>query len=253
MFQIAKAGSSDDQGVVVSEIRPDIEGVRHSKQVSSIKNKIDISLEYEGSKGFLITLQKSELEIRTTIIPTENGELAFMTASDGRIEASFFFNDESKIPQTEFDAPEEVSGTLTGRTDSTVFTRKITGREIKNIKRSINDVSGKIYGVTGTHTLGYKVWVPDESEEVVWEYTLDSEFEVNQRTTVGTASSSSAANGICDAAGFFCYLCVSSSYVCWGCLALCASGIGTLGCVICLVHTCGVQASDCYVCIDCLT
>lgn len=262
----AEARSEKDQACNVSEINPDVESIKSSQKVASILDEVNISAEYDKSVGYLVEICKGNpetatesrvnrvdstdrLTIEATITPTAEGELTYMSSSDGRTEALLSFENSSKIPRERFDAPANVGGTLVGHSDSTEYVREASNREISRIRAEIESPPGKVLAFTGQEIDGYQVITPDDEEGAVWKYDVNSNFAIENQSNLTSDVQSS---DICDAAGWFCVLCVQGAAICGACASLCFSGVGALACAICLVHTCGITAADCITCVDCL-
>lgn len=247
-----QAGGKPTDGPTVTETAPKFDEMIDAAEVRSLLDELDLDPQRDEAEGFRVSVNETEIDVTT--VPTRHGELVYMHADDGTTDATLFFDASSKYPRTHYDAPPGVTGSLVGRRDGTVYVREASRAERRKLAKTVGADPSKIVAYTGSHLNGYEVVVPNEQTETLRKYAVqghahkatEAELSVVESGEVGT-------QGVCDAAGLFCYLCVTGAPICGACASLCLSGVGSLACVICLVHTCGITASDCYTCIDCLT
>jgi hypothetical protein len=244
---------TDRKGAAIQSSKPDIHGLKKSQEIKSIQDTAPFNIAAKDAVGYSITLEELGLQIDATVAETSHGEIAYLSDSQGRKEAIHII-DEVEIQNKKLDFG-STGGAIVGHKNSAEFIRPLTNRERLTIAKEIDAPPGKVKGLKGSHVDGYDVFVTEKQQRDVIKYELTHDFNVRQQKRLGDQDVGSFAqtNDTCDGVAVFCYLCVTSADVCWLCGGLCATGVGALACVLCLIHTCGVALPDCYTCADCLT
>lgn len=248
-----ETNGSESNNISTSKTSVNFGDIRSSPKVQSIVKELnDIRLKPENAESYQLDMKENVITVSNC--DTQAGRLRYAEFDDGRTDAHFFFDSDFHKPKGKYHEPTDTEGILVGKENSVVFHRSATEEETSAVANRLGTSQDNLIVYTTSEIDHPRAIVVDKSKKRVEHYDVKENIH-----TIGIENGKSSqtegvsTNDICDGTGLFCWLCIEGVAICGACVSICATGVGAGACVLCLVHTCGVTAPDCYTCIDCLS